>query len=384
MSVFTLFFCGTGSTKHDAHNPNYPNGELVSTLANNCLGREFADWAIIDGPGSGNLQEDELWEKPGGYYGVTGTLLGKGWEENVAHAMALARGKLNWKREKLTEQNYTTLKNAGIPIQDVEVTGSFLWRQYDYGDRIVTPQDLQEKIIHVFRKGGPIPTSVNLVGWSRGGVSCHMMANAMANDPELKHIPVNIFAVDPVPGPANFQTHRTAIGPNVREYVAFYARDERSKGFSCVIPTHTEHTRASIFPMVGRHASLVGNGATDGEEGPQRHLEPGIIVRHVAETCLTRWGVSLSRTLQLENKKLEDLYAILSSTDSAYVQMRQHVYTVAESIGENKERYVSHGPRGLAFSDLHGKEFRTAGGLSVPVSLDSLARFLDLNLADAA
>jgi hypothetical protein len=33
MSVVTIFFCGTGSTKYDALHDNYWNGELVSTLA---------------------------------------------------------------------------------------------------------------------------------------------------------------------------------------------------------------------------------------------------------------------------------------------------------------------------------------------------------------
>ncbi|NKD87524.1 hypothetical protein HEQ72_04275 [Haematospirillum sp. 15-248] len=383
MSVFTVFFCGTASTRYDAHNPNYPNGELVSTLAHNCLGKEFADWVIIDGPGSGNLQEDQLWEKPGGYYSVKGTLFGAGWEENVAHALALTKGKANWKRQQLTEQEYTVLKNAGIAIQDLEAIGSFFWRQYNYGNRIVTPQDLQEQIIRMFRKGQRIPEQVNLVGWSRGGISCHMMANAMAGDPELKHIPVNIFAIDPVPGPANFQKHRTGIGANVREYVAFYARDERSKGFACVIPENTADTRIHIFPMAGRHATLVGNGAIDGDVGRQRCLEPGIIVRHVAETCLTRWGVSLSNKLLLTNKKLEDAYAALSADEGLYVQMRSNVYTIQESIGENKDRYVSHGNKGLAFHDVHGNAFYTTDGLSARIGPDNVIPLLEQQPAHA-
>jgi hypothetical protein len=58
-----------------------------------------------------------------------------------------------------------------------------------------------------------------------------MLANAMLADPLLTTIPVNIFAIDPVPGMGNFQTEKVTLGRNVKEYVAFYARDERSKGF---------------------------------------------------------------------------------------------------------------------------------------------------------
>ena len=372
MATFTVFFSGTSATKHDAHNPLYPNGELVATLARNCQGKEFADWVIVDGPGSGNLQQDELWVKPGGYSSVTGIAFGRGWEENVAHAIAMAKGRFHWKREELTKENYEKLRSAGVPIQEAEQVGSFFWRLYNYGSRKVTPQDLQENIVKIFRKGGPIPTSINLVGWSRGGVSCHMMAHAMAHDPELKHVPIRILAIDPVPGPGNFQLHRTQLLSNVKEYVACYARDERSKGFACVIPEHTEHTKVSIFPMVGRHATLVGNGAIDGAEGRQRHLTPGIIVRHVAEVCLQRWGTDLSETLQLSQEEVQRRYQEIFGEDSDYIQMRNAVYTVFESIGANKERYVSHGSKGAAFSQISGEGFIPQGGLSTPVGFESV------------
>ena len=47
MSVFTAYFCGTGSHRFDAANPNFWNGELVSTLAGNDQGREFAHWVAV-------------------------------------------------------------------------------------------------------------------------------------------------------------------------------------------------------------------------------------------------------------------------------------------------------------------------------------------------
>lgn len=50
MSVFTAYFCGTGSHRFDDANPNFWNGELVSTLASNDQGREFAHWIAVDAP----------------------------------------------------------------------------------------------------------------------------------------------------------------------------------------------------------------------------------------------------------------------------------------------------------------------------------------------
>jgi hypothetical protein len=98
---------------------------MVSTLVNNMANREFADWVVIDGLGSGNSQADELFTEPKGY-GWTGTAFGKGWYENVQHAINLIKGKADRKRTKLTEAEYKRLKTAGLPIQDVETSGSWL------------------------------------------------------------------------------------------------------------------------------------------------------------------------------------------------------------------------------------------------------------------
>ena len=201
MSVFTAYFCGTGSHRFDDSNPNFWNGELVSTLASNDQSREFAHWIAVDGPGSGNQQDDNLFVEPGSYFNWSGTLFGRGWEENVSHVLHVIKGKSDWQRTELSESEYAKLKAAGVPIPEATSTSSWFWRTYSYGQRQPTPQALQEQIIAQFRKP-VIPTQVNLVGWSRGGISCHMLANAMAEDPQLKHVPVNIFAIDRYPGSA--------------------------------------------------------------------------------------------------------------------------------------------------------------------------------------
>ena len=366
MSVLTIFFCGTGSTKYDALHDNYWNGELISTLASNMSNREFADWIVIDGPGSGNLQADELFTEPKGY-GWTGTAFGKGWNENVQHALNLIKGKADWKRTKLTEAEYNQLKAAGLPIQDVEAQGSWLWRHYDYGDRKITQQDLQEKIIKTFRKGGVIPRQVNLVGWSRGGISCHMLANAMYADPALRQIAVNIFAVDPVPGPTNFEREKVTLQKNVKQYVGFYARDERSKGFACVIPRIDSATRMSIYPMAGRHATLVGNASLTGANGPGSLTEAGNLVRHYAEICLTRWGAPLNKKLNLSSAQISGLHQSIVMHEGLFIAMSRHSYTKLTEHQSN-ERYVSHGDQGARFSAVEGPQFAPQQGLSTSLA----------------
>jgi len=362
MTTLTIFFCGTGSTKFDNANANYWDGELVSTLASHHTGREFAEWIVVDGPGTSNLQADELFTKSKDY-GLSGTLFGKGWEENVAHAMSIVKGKCSWQREQLTEEEYNRLKAAGIPIEDVKVEGSWFWRKYNYGDRSVTQQALQEQIIKTFRKGSIIPTQVNLVGWSRGGISCHMLANAMLNDNELKNIPVKIFAIDPVPGALNFQEHRLKLGANVKEYVGFYARDERSKGFSCVIPQTATGTRTHIFPMPGRHGTLVGNASADGVSGPKVLAEPGLIVRHFAEVCLKRWGTPLEKNLNLTQADLQKHHSAMASAAAQYKAMEKCSYTYFTELDQG-ERYVSLGIKGINFTAVKGSIYAPATGLS--------------------
>lgn len=363
MSVFTAYFCGTGSHRFDDANPNFWNGELVSTLASNDQGREFAHWIAVDGPGSGNLQDDNLFVEPGGYFNWTGQLFGRGWEENVNHVLQVIKGESSWQRTKLSEEEYERLKDAGVPIPDVSSTASWFWRTYDYGERHPTPQELQERIISLFRKPR-LPTQVNLVGWSRGGISCHMLANAMAQDPVLRDIPVNIFVIDPVPGIGNLQSQRVTLAGNVREYVGFYSRDERSKGFACVIPSVEPDTRMCIYPMPGRHATLVGNASVDGAGDGKVLAEPGLIVRHFAEVCLTRWGVQLDKRLSLSNNQLMQYHTVMAGAEGQYKAMRSKSYTVLTE-GKKDDRMVYCGEARTHFSKVCGDSYEPTEGLGL-------------------
>ncbi|MGE7992606.1 hypothetical protein ACQKPE_16505 [Pseudomonas sp. NPDC089554] len=372
MSAFTVYFCGTGSHSFDTQNPNFWNGELVSNLAANDAGREFVDWIAIDGPGSGNLQSDVLFVDGGEHSQVTGTLFGSGWNQNVQHALQVIKGKLNWQRKKLTEQEYDRLKRAGVPIPDASASGSWFWRTYDFGNRLVTPQALQQQLITQMRKP-LVPATVNLVGWSRGGISCHMLANAMAADPELAQVKVNIFAIDPVPGVGNVQHERVQLAANVKEYVGCYARDERSKGFACVIPVMPYKSRISIFPLPGRHATLVGNASTDGASGGKVLIEPGQVVRHFAEVCLTRWGTRLNKRLQLDQATLAKYHQAMVAADGQYRAMRKQSYTAITE--GNEERLVHHGMKNSEFRKVQGDPFEPADGLAQsPQNADNYKR----------
>jgi hypothetical protein len=364
VAVFTVFFCGTGSTR-ETNKKDFPAGEIVSTLADNHQGEEYVDWVICDGPGSGNQQDDELWTKPGGYWDWQGKGLGYGWDENVQHCINIL--KCNYERPavKLTENQFKILKEAGVNIEGEEV-GIFFTNIVPPARTTPTPSQLKVQKAKIMRKGAK-PTAVNLIGWSRGGISCTMLAHAMAKDSALSAIPVNIFAVDPVPGLGNFQANRTTLPNNVKNYVAVYARNERTKGFAPVIPKPTGGAKVVIMPFPGRHATLPGNGAVDGEEGKQdaELLAPGKVVRHLAETHLTAWGTKLGNMLNLSKPQIIALYWEMLKADEKYEKMQEKTYSPLPAEDNEGERSVSLGTDWTGFSSVHGGAY--GKGLTSPM-----------------
>jgi hypothetical protein len=278
----------------------------------------------------------------------------------------MIKGDYNGQRTQLTAEKIRLLEEAGIPIQELDQR-PFYQRIFSYPNRKVTPQELQAKKAYILRKG-KLPDVVNLIGWSRGGVSCHMLANAMFQDPALRDIPVNIFSIDPVPGMDNFQAHRTSIDYNVKNYVAVYARDERSYGFSPIVPNFSPQMQVKpiVLPLPGRHATLVGNGAIDGAEGTQNKelLAPGKLVRHLAEEYLEAWGTALGKRLNLSLIDVASLYDSMRKNDPTYVAMRKYSYTIQQV--EGKERKVGKGSDwgSTNFSDIRGAEYLHPEGLA--------------------
>jgi hypothetical protein len=321
MSVFTAFFCGTCSNSYD-----FIDGEVVATLARNHPGRELVDWVICDGPGSGTHKGDEnkdrrqgwhdgtqtammraqgiepdratapsawgitrnidlstKWTAPGKHWRLNGKVTGAGWESNVEHVLAVIRGEAEW--------------SAGGGL---------------------SPQMVQEQQVRIFRKAnGPI-TKVNAIGWSRGAVSCHILANAIADstDPRLKAVTeVNIFAIDPVPGPGLFSPERVKLPKIVRNYFAVYARDELQYMFRPTLPkVKTGYTHFQALLVPGVHATPSGDPYAQ-----QKHQgTSGKVTRHLAEQCLAQWGTPLNQRLDYDDLQLLAKYDKLLRNDNAY------------------------------------------------------------------
>jgi hypothetical protein len=94
-NTLTIFFCGTGATSQGVQNPDYHSGELVATLYQNCSGISYIDKVIFDGPGSGNLRENEKWIESDNRTKAMGIARGWGWENNVQAAVTVALAHVN-------------------------------------------------------------------------------------------------------------------------------------------------------------------------------------------------------------------------------------------------------------------------------------------------
>ncbi|MGZ2369622.1 COG1470 family protein [Ancylomarina sp. YFZ004] len=134
---------------------------------------------------------------------------------------------------------------------------------------------------------------VNLVGFSRGAISCMVVNKRLnrTNYKRLKH--KNLICIDPVPGvvkipwiTTNGVKEETArinrvqlarsnftIGGTwdlTRSYVGIYSADERTYAFTPVVPVLQYHcykeTQKWLFTMPGSHETLVGNSQKDGRK----------------------------------------------------------------------------------------------------------------------
>lgn len=125
-----------------------------------------------------------------------------------------------------------------------------------------------------------------------------MFANAWADGPLLRGKEIRLIAVDPVPGGSEMASHRVAIkNENLQEYVAFFARDERSRCFSPTLPQiNAGGCPLKIYFFPGNHSSLVGNSGGD-------HIlyNSSVLVRHIAETHLKEWGTTFTKSMKLSD-----------------------------------------------------------------------------------
>jgi len=347
MAVVSLFFCGTSSSHMDAggsRGKGYENGELISRLGLRCSGEAGVTKFTIDGPGSGNLQED--WKIRGKKrYSklLQGIASGAGWDENVMFAIDVLLGRVNrelitpprgarWvdDRESKTcsgcQKKFGGILRSGkhhcrlcggcfcdtcstyrMSIKDPLASDGRLRGDHDEQRVCRTCYEVKFREYHHEHDSARAAgiTQINCIGWSRGGVTTHMFANACDDEPLLKGKELRLIAIDPVPGGSEMSTHRVAIkNPALKEYVAFFARDERTRSFSPTLPQISVGTcPLKIYFFPGNHSSLVGYS-----DGDSILYDSSVLVRHIAETHLIQWGTQFDKAMWLSNDEILRYY----------------------------------------------------------------------------
>ncbi|MBV8186866.1 MAG: DUF5621 domain-containing protein [Alphaproteobacteria bacterium] len=213
MSVFTVFNHGTNASRDG-------EGEIVAEFGRLAVGTEYKNFLICDGPGSnprtsvipGQFNPFTKDKQPKSVFGKTemgnthinsklmGTLKGSGWDDNVIHAIAT-----------IAELN-------------------------------------------------PAPTTINMLGWSRGAVTCTKLAFRLREI--FPQMAVNIFAVDPVAGIGNKgDQDASTIRGNVKNYLAVLSMHE-TRGFFKPqdikrVTFTNQGTNAIYIPFPGNHSGQV-------------------------------------------------------------------------------------------------------------------------------
>ncbi|MEG4201988.1 hypothetical protein [Microcoleus sp. Pol12A5] len=170
----------------------------------------------------------------------------------------------------------------------------------------------------------PIDT-VNIIGWSRGAVTCLKIANKLFEVFE-DTLNVNIFAVDPVPGGYTDRTlDMLAIPANVCNYLAVLALDADGGNFQPTDRTgmkllapksqlgkggnpdslNPQHIKPHVhfLPLPGNHSDLVNANLSH-----PLVENSAILCRHLAWQFLTAHGTPMKQEFQLSSDEVSKLY----------------------------------------------------------------------------
>ena len=256
--VFSIYNCGTSYNRQNLD-------ETVADLARRTVGAENRDWMINDGPGSYSHH------------------VGKS-------ATALVRGLAAQAKTPGTRDPISGLKEGSAFAVIRGVVSGYGWEHN------------VDHTMAVLNATLDLPRTINLVGWSRGAITCFMIAHALNENPRTKPIAVNICAFDPVPGPGNFHDpEKVTLPANVKKYVAIVEQDERRKIFKPVLIDEDDAPgmKTRFYYMPGGHGTGVFRSKN----------EVGLIATFLVHRFLQKHGTRLNNPIGLTRRDLCELYA---------------------------------------------------------------------------
>lgn len=237
----------------------------------------------------------------------------------------------------------------------------------------------------------------NFIGHSRGAVEAIMAAWFIylygGEKESAKNI--NIFAIDPVPGPGEWYGIFTQLPPNVANYVGIYAWDmsiqsSSDKLFMALVPRpnarmvgevgaqiklhyawwmkwkymansaqrldplspsqNEQPTNYELYACRGRHSTLAGNSTSDGTYSANKVNEevsvvPKLVYK-IARGYLTKWGTEFKKESEVGEdvlslrKKLNMFHRVFDimgggATRTSLIPLRPYVRRVSSTYGRN-------------------------------------------------
>ncbi len=189
-------------------------------------------------------------------------------------------------------------------------------------------------IIQFIHAASPISV-INMAGWSRGAVTCHMLSNALASDPKTQNIKINIFAADPVAGPGNrADPTKNKLPANVANYFAIVAENENRSIMKPVnvaqimSDSHGMGQNLKVISMPGEHNTGVLKGTPLGK-----------LVWFLAHKFLTKHGTQLTGGIQLTHVDVCECYAGIRMYMSDFREMHG---SAGAQLGRTDRNVVNH------------------------------------------
>ncbi|MEM7685250.1 MAG: hypothetical protein AAF293_10510 [Pseudomonadota bacterium] len=290
--VVTIYFCGSGNDRTMGDTNALPH------LFNNTVGKpgdpnETGRAVIFDGPGGAKILNTEKIMKM--------VDSGKDSSKGILKSKSSA-----WKKMLKNKHNDHLNAATGGGTQSNIVTAlQWLWLAWH-----------EERFV-----------DINVAGFSRGGVSCIMLAHAIqeAGFSKLGNVRVNLFTFDPVPGSMNDfknsgtfgSTGRagkpTTLPPCVHSYRSILQENiaklgwvvvPKDRTFKCVVPDYTgsnpKRTPRELFPMPGGHSA---------SQAYSRGPGTGEIGIHLCQEFLEAHGTTLTCNYKLSPIELIEAYS---------------------------------------------------------------------------
>ncbi len=372
MSVFTIYCHGTNSHR------SRTDGEIVTEFSKRT---PSPSCYILDGPGSGGTSDEERKKNPTpGFYNPYSDRENKILKSDRGEALRAMELEAQRLAASTTHSRYR-VPGAGESFEDLtrrqaiqreqgvdistpagrrkfaeHAIGGMGWGQapgYKPGGLKKVPtafvskgtgtgygwdDNIAEAIAVIFDRMDPtsnkhIPrlTTLNLMGWSRGAVTCLRIANKldeiMMTGSVNGGLRVNIFAVDPVAGwDAGLKLKDTKEVPGiVKNYIATLAMDERRGAFAPqdkerVEVLHPSQTNYAFLPFPGNHSTQVRKG------GPEEVSAVADVVWDLAFEFLQKHGTEFYGGFSelLSPPDLLTRYSGIRSHRQDYFALRSH------------------------------------------------------------